>query len=242
MTNVVQIGPHRLYHGDAYMVRPALGHKDCDCFDPPYDFDNSGGGKWRKSRGASEQIVIEGLTDGFDHSIINPLLCNQLVVFFHANQRHELEGYLKGSFHRTILMHWQKENPAPHHNKSLIADVEEFFMAWTEDGAKDYFFAWQKGNHPGGQEHHDFHRYVVAPSQGAKVYGHPTVKPERVMNKIMRNISGTTVCDPFMGTGSTGVAAIAAGKIFTGIEHNLMHFETATRRIAKAYAESEIIS
>lgn len=78
------------------------------------------------------------------------------------------------------------------------------------------------------------HRSIVATGLPSKTYRHPTVKPEAVMNKIMRNLSGKTVCDPFMGTGSTGVAAIKAGKIFVGIEHNLQHFETAIQRIADA--------
>jgi DNA modification methylase len=66
-------------------------------------------------------------------------------------------------------------------------------------------------------------------------FGHPTVKPEAVMNKIMRNVNGQTVCDPFMGTGSTGVAAILAGKTFTGIEHNPEYYKTAISRISAAY-------
>ena len=231
----IQIGPRRLYLGDAYTIRPTLGWFDADVMDPPYAFNNSGGGAFRKARGASDQIIAEGLTEGFDHNIVNPNRCGQAAVFFHADQRHDLEGYLKTAFHRCILMHWQKSNPSPHHNRSLIADVEEFFMVWTEDGAKDYFLAWHRGHHPAGQEHHDFHRYVTATAQPSKLHGHPTVKPDEVMNKIMRNVAGQTVCDPFMGTGSTGVAAIKAGKTFTGIEHNPTHFETAVRRISAAY-------
>ena len=73
----------------------------------------------------------------------------------------------------------------------------------------------------------------------SKVFGHPTVKPQTVMDKILRNVAGETVIDPFMGTGSTGVAAIRAGKRFTGIEHNPTHFETACQRIAAAVAGME---
>lgn len=234
--HVQTFGPHRLYLGDAYQTMRKLGHVGALVTDPPYLFNNGGGGAWRKARGTSEQIINEDLTSGFDHSIIDPKRCSQVVVFFHADQRHALEGYLKPRFHRVILMHWQKSNPAPHHNRSLIADIEEFFSAWTDDGAQDYFFAWQQGAHPAGQEHHDFHRYVTAPVQPSKIYGHPTVKPEVVMDKIMRNVACETVCDPFMGTGSTGVAAIKAGKLFIGIEHNEQHFETACRRITETLA------
>jgi hypothetical protein len=68
------IGPHRLFLGDAYAIRPTLGWFDADVMDPPYLFDNSGGGAFRKSRGAADQIVAEALDQGFDHTIINPLL------------------------------------------------------------------------------------------------------------------------------------------------------------------------
>ncbi len=59
------------------------------------------------------------------------------------------------------------------------------------------------------------------------------------MDKIARNVAGFTVCDPFMGTGSTGVAAIKAGKVFTGIEHNPTHFATAIQRITEAWEISQ---
>ena len=55
------------------------------------------------------------------------------------------------------------------------------------------------------------------------------------MAKILRNVAGDRICDPFMGTGSTGVAALRAGKRFFGIEHNPKHFETAVRRISDAW-------
>lgn len=221
---IVQIGPHRLYHGDANEIRPTLGWQDCDCMDPPYEFNNSGGGQWRKDRGASDQIVDEGLTDGFDFAVINPLLCGAAVVFCHDDQTAKLRAYLDGSFHRCAQLSWHKIAPPPHRNKHYIADTET------------YFHSWQRGYHPVGAQE-DMNRYVIAGRMpGAKkLFGHATVKPDAVMDKIMRNINGQTVCDPFMGTGSTGVAAIKAGKTFTGIEHNPTHFETAVRRISAAY-------
>lgn len=58
----------------------------------------------------------------------------------------------------------------------------------------------------------------------------------------MANVAGMSVCDAFMGTGATGVAAIRAGKRFVGIDHNPVHFETAARRIASAIAEIELVA
>jgi hypothetical protein len=131
---------------------------------------------------------------------------------------------LRPKFHRAALCVWIKPSPPPHRNKHYLADMEP------------YIHAWNRGYAPVG-DHHDMHRWITAPSMPSKVFGHPTVKPLPIMDKIMRNMAGKTVCDPFCGTGSTGVAAIRAGKVFTGIEHNPKHFQTALERIQQAYAE-----
>ena len=224
MTAPVQIGPATLYCGDAYAIRPTLAFFDAEVMDPQYLFNNSGGGAFRKARGASDQIVEEGLDQGFDQKIINPLLCGAVVVFCHNDQLPRLLPYLDGNFHRFALLTWNKPNPSPMANKHYLADIEP------------YVHAWNRGYHPQGQ-HHDKHRWISAGSMPSKTYGHPTVKPASVMDKIMRNVAGETVCDPFMGTGSTGVAALRAGKRFTGIEHNPVHFATAVARITAAWAE-----
>ena len=223
---LAHIGPHSLYCGDAYALLPRLGFFDALCMDPPYLFDNSGGGAFRKARGASDQIVDEALDRGFDHAIINPLTCGAVVVFCHNDQLPKLLPYLDGSFHRFVLSVWIKPNPTPMANKHYLADTEPFIHAWN------------RGYHPQG-DHHDKHRWITASSMASKVFGHPTVKPLAVMDKIVRNLAGTTICDPFMGTGSSGVAAIRAGKVFTGIERNPAHFQTALRRISDAWAEQQ---
>jgi len=224
MSRVEHIGPATLYLGDAYAIRPTLGWMDAEVMDPQYEFNNSGGGAFRKARGASDQIVDEGLDQGFDQRIINPLLCGSVVVFCHNDQLSKLLPYLDGSFRRFVVLIWQKPNPSPMANKHYLADTEPFVHAWNP------------GYHPQG-EHHDKHRFVLSGSLPSKVYGHPTVKPDLVMDKILRNVAGTRVCDPFMGTGSTGVAAIKAGKQFVGIEKNPQHFETALARITAAVAQ-----
>ena len=83
---IVQIGPHTLYQADAYTLRPKLGRFDAEVMDPQYQFDNSGGGKYRKERKGSDQIVAEGLDQGFDHTIVNPLRHGSVVVFCHNDQ------------------------------------------------------------------------------------------------------------------------------------------------------------
>lgn len=66
---------------------------------------------------------------------------------------------------------------------------------------------------------------------------HPTVKPLALMRylcRLTRTPSGGTVLDPFMGSGSTGVAAVMEGRSFVGIELESEYLEIAQRRIEHA--------
>lgn len=233
---VVTMEHATLYLGDANELLHRIGRVDL-VMDPPYLFDNSGGGAFRAARGASDQIVAEGLDKGFDHSIINPLLHPSVVVFCHNDQLPELLAYLKGNYRRVCVHVWIKPNPSPHRNKHYLADTEFYVIASDDISDTEFFIhAWQEGHHPVGQ-HRDMHRHVTAPSQPSKIYGHPTVKPDAVMDKIIRNVAGQIICDPFMGTGSTGVAAVKAGRTFIGIERNHKHFAPAVERLAQAHED-----
>lgn len=64
---------------------------------------------------------------------------------------------------------------------------------------------------------------------------HPFQKPEALMVWCLSFIKGKVIFDPYMGSGTTGIACIKAGKGFIGIEDSEQHFETACRRIEKAY-------
>lgn len=64
---------------------------------------------------------------------------------------------------------------------------------------------------------------------------HPTQKPVGVMKWCIGWLKNThTILDPFMGSGSTGVAALQLGKTFLGIEQHQPYFDIACRRIEHA--------
>jgi DNA modification methylase len=71
---------------------------------------------------------------------------------------------------------------------------------------------------------------------------HDTQKPVELMAKMIEVQSpiGGMVLDPFMGSGSTGVAAVRSGRHFVGIEHDPEHFETALRRIQEAHGSAPV--
>jgi site-specific DNA-methyltransferase (adenine-specific)/modification methylase len=67
---------------------------------------------------------------------------------------------------------------------------------------------------------------------------HPTEKPLALMHWcIERAGKPSTVLDPFMGGGTTGVAAVCAGSSFIGIEREPKYFDIACRRIEQAYKQ-----
>lgn len=212
-----------LYLGDAYAIRPMLGFMDCDCTDPPYLIATSGGGRFRKSRRSMDEIADAGIDQGFDLAIINPLTSGAVICFSHNDQLPALLHHIDGQFDTFALLNWTKAAPLPVANKHYRPD-REF-----------YVHVWNKGFHPQGALADKSRSITASPDRTLKKrFGHPTIKPEIVMDKIMRNAAGRTICDPFMGTGSTGVAAVKAGKQFFGIERDPRWFDAAVARISEA--------
>lgn len=64
---------------------------------------------------------------------------------------------------------------------------------------------------------------------------HPTEKPVSLMVEIIKKSTAETIIDPFMGSGTTGVACVNLGRKFIGVEIDAKYFEKACSRIEKAY-------
>ena len=88
----------------------------------------------------------------------------------------------------------------------------------------------------------------VSRDQNAKIFRsrpqaigkqHPTQKPEELMRWCAEMTTGT-ILDPFMGSGTTGVACVKLGRKFIGIEIDPKYFDIACRRIEKAYAQPDL--
>lgn len=78
-----------------------------------------------------------------------------------------------------------------------------------------------------------FYCAKISPSERGEGNNHPTVKPQKLMRYLCRLITPPcgTVLDPFMGSGSTGMAARDEGFQFVGIERDGDYFEIAKARI-----------
>lgn len=69
---------------------------------------------------------------------------------------------------------------------------------------------------------------------------HPTQKPIALMEWCFGFTNSDSVCDPFMGSGTTGVACARMGKRFTGIERESKYFDIACQRIYNAQRQSKL--
>lgn len=135
-----------------------------------------------------------------------------------------------GLYYKTTGV-WHKTNPMPRNmNLHFINSVESWI--YFTNGTKTGTF------NNNGEALHDFFECSVAPKSEKKYGGHPTQKPEKIVEWFVKTLSnpGDCVMDPFMGSGTTGVVAKRCGRSFIGIEILDTYFETALKRIADVRA------
>jgi DNA modification methylase len=97
--------------------------------------------------------------------------------------------------------------------------------------------AWNKGHTWNFTKQKDMHNFIESPicmgKERVKNPVHPTQKPVKVLSRLIRLATnpGDLVFDPFMGVGSTGVAALQLHRQFLGIEIDPLYFKAAEKRI-----------
>lgn len=227
MSRVEVIGDATLYLGDCAEILPTLGAFDAAVFDPPYRFATAGAGKFRKARKGLESIIAAGLDQGFDLDLFGPAQFRSLVVFCHNDQLVEILPRLKARYHRHVVLTWHKTNALPVANKHYRPDTEFWIHAWLEGSAPVGTLA-EKA------------RWIEAENGRHSGVAHPTVKPDAVMDKVLATVNARTICDPYMGSGSTGRAALKRGMRFVGIEIDPTFFDIACGRIEAAAKAAEM--
>lgn len=120
---------------------------------------------------------------------------------------------------------WVKPDSTPQLNGQGPAQgAENFVCAWAGTGHAK----WNAGGKRGVYTH-----LVNNPDRTGL---HPTEKPVSLMAELLADFTnaGQTILDPFMGSGTTGVAAVRFGRKFIGIEQNKEYFDLACKRLAAA--------
>ena len=124
------------------------------------------------------------------------------------------------------FMVWHKTNPVPKIRRAGFLNSCELIVCM-----------WNKGHTWNFTRQNEMHNFVEAPIcmglERLKDPLHPTQKPLRVLEHVIRIASneGDTVFDPFMGVGSSGVAALRLRRRFKGVEIDEDYYQAAERRL-----------
>lgn len=201
-----------LHLGDCREILPTLGKVDAVVTDPPYGISyKSPSGRGQTERG--DYPVIEGDDEPFDPS---PFLGFDQVVLFGANH------YADKLPPSAKWLVWDKRDGVTPNNNS---DCE---LAWVKNGGSARLIR------------HLWNGMLKASERDDRRV-HPTQKPVAVMEWILQQatVPGDTILDPFMGSGTTGVAAVRLARGFIGIEIDRTYFEIALRRVSEALKQPD---
>jgi len=240
MTPVI-IGRATLYLGDCLEVMQDFAPVDHIITDPPYEkFTHDAKSK------AARQLRVDGRAEikGLDFSPIDQirsdvvkqcaLLSNGWFIAFCTP-----EGVAKWAdeinastmkYKRACV--WVKPDSTPQLNGQGPAQgAENFVCAWSGSGVA----RWNAGGKRGVYTHN---------TNNKERHGeHPTEKPRKLMSEIIGDFTndGQTILDPFMGSGTTGVAAVQMGRDFIGIEKEERYFNIACKRIEDAQRQGDML-
>jgi site-specific DNA-methyltransferase (adenine-specific)/modification methylase len=208
-----------LYLGDCREILPTLGKVDAVVTDPPY------GIKFRW-KGADRRGRASGLSWGSGRRSAEP----QWSDIIGDDRAFDPSFWIQ--FPQVILWGANNFSAMPPARGWLIWDKR---CGTTADNHGDAELAWTNLDQV-VRVHRQLWRGIVREGEenvanGDKV--HPTQKPVELMKFCVRMTTGT-VLDPFMGSGTTGVAAVKLGRRFIGIEIEPKYFDIACRRIQAA--------
>jgi hypothetical protein len=203
-----------LYLGDCREILPTLGKVDAVVTDPPYGIANLWKGGSKKKHGWGKAMDESDARNKWD-SVPSAETISQIIA---CSKQQIIWGgnYFDLPASRCWLV-WNKAERG-----FSLADAE---LAWTNFDSVVRVFdgprIWSNRGEDG---------------DGAE---HPTQKRIDLMRWCLEKTRGS-VLDPFMGSGTTGVAAVKLGRKFIGIEIEPKYFDIACKRITDAIARPDL--
>ena len=209
----VTIGDCRLIHADCREVLPTLGKFDLLLTDPPYGIGEILG---RPTGGATRwaKHFSEGAPSWDTKTVDDEISA--------AVQMATLAIVWGGQFYALPVGRcWLAWNKIIRNWSS-----SEMELAWTNIDRANKAFDYSHGQLAAEGKHF-----------------HPTQKPLPLMAWCLDQVpTAKSVLDPFMGSGTTGVACAQSGRSFTGIERERKYFDIACERISRAYAQGKLFA
>lgn len=228
MTRIETIGRATLYLGDCRDVLPTLPKVDHVFSDPPYGISETHGNHLssvtlRDGTAAGQPLGFEGISQEelctFAERWVE-LALRWVVFSCEWKHAHALPNLVR-------LGIWRKPDGAPQFTGDRPGMGWEAVAICHREGKK----RWN-----GGGKHAV---WTVPKGIGD---GHPTQKPVPLLKAWVSDFTdeGETILDPFMGSGTTGVAAVQMGRDFIGIEREPKYFDIACRRIEQAQRQGDL--
>jgi len=204
------IGDCTLYLGDCRDILPTLGNVDAVVTDPPY------GIGWKPRVNHQDQPWIDKIDFDIRDFIIGKYNCVWGGQYF--CDKLPISGSWLTWCKRPIDFDFSRDNRS-------YATTE---LAWRNWGKSKFIsLVWDGGMRSGVEDN--------------RTFCHPSQKPIEVMRWCISElpIDANLVLDPFMGSGTTGVACAKLGRKFIGIEIEPKYFDIACKRIRKAYDQPD---
>jgi site-specific DNA-methyltransferase (adenine-specific) len=226
-------------HGDCADVLPGLTGVDAIITDPPWELSGNAieiRGAGVAPRRQASKTLTKGIVGEWSEAIVR--LCQQTATadcFFFAGYK-ELGKLCLACDPLRGVFAWHKPNGAP--AAFYPAKMDLSFIVWTG----------RKSNLYGHQHWPSMVFSVPFPQAGCMASErivdttgksvHPCQGPVALYARLMQPMpEGCMICDPYMGTGTTGVACIKSGRRFIGIERDAGHFALARERLTRELAQ-----
>jgi len=202
--------------------------------DPPYNLSKYSTGNlsfsWRKdiNNDLAEWDKIDFRpSDVIDEFIRILRPTGNIFAFTSYNLLGEWHKAFDSKFDTFQFMVWHKTNPVPKVRKAGFLNSCELIIC-----------CWNKGHTWNFISQKEMHNFIESPicmgNERLKTPVHPTQKPLKILKHIIKIASNPNdvIFDPFMGVGSTGVAALELNRKFIGIEIDKTYFDAANKRMA----------
>lgn len=217
-----QIGDAVLYLGDCREILPSLPKVDAVVTDPPYGIDGY--------RGTINMHRGKGnYTDAFDDT---PEYVNETIVPVIKSLRQNCGCIVLTPGNRNLSAY-----PQPDSFGCFFQPASVGMQGFGNADAQPIFYY---GKNASKKNLGVPCSYQLTESPEAT--GHPCAKPVKIWTKLVSNVTlpNQTILDPFMGSGTTGVACAKLGRRFIGIEIEPKYFDIACRRIEQAYKQPDM--
>ena len=203
--------------------------------DPPYLIKNTkSGSKSNLSKSiqkSQDKLVQANITNGFEYkAVLDRLVTLQkgkINIYIWCNKAQMLtymKYYIDGLGCSFTPLKWLKTNPIP-----------TYYNKYTSDSEMCLYF--RKGGYCMPQNAEDASTLFLDPTnaKGNKKFEHPTVKHTHHIERLIRNSSkkGDLIFDPFLGSGTTAIAALNLGRNFIGAELEKAYFDVSVTRVKK---------